>query len=57
MDAVEVPEERHNGKLSNLTITGEAGKIHSGAMPYQLSCYMDYTQQRLCYATGVRWHL
>lgn len=28
--------------MSNPTITGEAGKNHSGAVPCQLSSYMDY---------------
>jgi hypothetical protein len=44
MDDVEVPEERHNGKLSNPTVT-EAGKIHSGAVLCHLSSCVDYRCQ------------
>lgn len=50
MDAVDVPEERHNRQLSNPTVTGEAGKIHSGAVLCHLPSSVDY-------ATDVVWHI
>lgn len=42
MDAAEVPGKRHDGELSTPTLPGEAGKIHSAAVTYQLSSYVDY---------------